>query len=72
MAINEQIDKMRLSATRSLLERDDVIIVASVSCIYGLGTPEYYNGMNLTLTVGQQRRRDDLLLHLVGNAVQAQ
>ncbi len=42
MAINDKIDKMRLSATRSLLERDDVLIVASVSCIYGLGTPEYY------------------------------
>lgn len=65
MAINDKIDKMRLSATRSLLERDDVLIVASVSCIYGLGTPEYYKGMNLTLHVGQQRRRDDLLLHLV-------
>lgn len=65
MAINDQIDQMRLSATRSLLERNDVIIVASVSCIYGLGTPEYYRGMNLTLVAGQQRRRDDLLLHLV-------
>lgn len=65
MAINDRIDKMRLSATRSLLERDDVIIVASVSCIYGLGTPEYYKGMNLTLNVGQTRRRDDVLLHLV-------
>lgn len=65
MAINDKIDKMRLSATRSLLERDDVIIVASVSCIYGLGTPEYYKGMNLTLMTGQNRRREDLLLHLV-------
>lgn len=65
MAINDKIDKMRLSATRSLLERPDVIIVASVSCIYGLGSPEYYRGMNLTLAVGQERRRDDLLLHLV-------
>lgn len=65
MAINEQIDKMRLSATRSLLERRDVIIVASVSCIYGLGSPEYYKGMNLNLVVGETRRRDDLLLHLV-------
>ena len=65
MAINDKIDKMRLSATRSLLERDDVIIVASVSCIYGLGTPEYYKGMNLTIKTGQNRRRDDLLLHLV-------
>lgn len=65
MAINDKIDKMRLSATRSLLERSDVIIVASVSCIYGIGSPEYYRGMNLTLSVGQEKRRDDLLLHLV-------
>src|SRR5215211_7104144 len=42
MAINDKIDKMRLSATRSLLERPDVIIVSSISCIYGLGSPEYY------------------------------
>lgn len=65
MAINDKIDKMRLSATRSLLERNDVLIVASVSCIYGLGSPEYYKGMNLTLSVGLKRRRDDILLHLV-------
>lgn len=65
MAINDAIDKMRLSATRSLLEREDVLIVASVSCIYGLGSPEYYRGMNLQLTSGQKRRRDDILLHLV-------
>jgi len=64
-AINDKIDKMRLSATRSLLEREDVIIVASVSCIYGLGSPEYYKGMNLKIEKGQQRRRDDVLLHLV-------
>lgn len=65
MAINDRIDKMRLSATRSLLERRDVIIIASVSCIYGLGSPEYYKEMNLTLETGQTRRRDDILLHLV-------
>lgn len=65
LAINDKIDKMRLSATRSLLERNDVLIVASVSCIYGLGSPEYYRGMNLTLSTGLQRRRDDILLHLV-------
>lgn len=65
MAINDKIDKLRLSATRSLLERSDVIIVASVSCIYGLGSPEYYRGMNLSISEGQERRRDDLLLHLV-------
>jgi len=65
MSINDKIDRMRLSATRSLLERDDVIIVASVSCIYGLGSPDYYKGMNLTLKVDQEVRRDDVLLHLV-------
>ncbi|HSX37341.1 MAG TPA: excinuclease ABC subunit UvrB [Chlamydiales bacterium] len=65
LAINDRIDKMRLSATRSLIERPDVIIVASVSCIYGLGTPEYYSQMLLKLSVTQQVRRDDVLLHLV-------
>lgn len=65
MAINDRIDKMRLSATRSLLEREDVLIVASVSCIYGLGSPEYYRGMNLTISEGMQRRREAILLHLV-------
>jgi len=65
MSINDKIDRMRLSATRSLLERSDVLIVASVSCIYGLGSPEYYRGMNLVLKKGEERRRDDILLHLV-------
>jgi excinuclease ABC subunit B len=65
MAINDQIDRMRLSATRSLIERNDVIIVASVSCIYGLGLPEYYSKMKLTLKIQEKRRRDDILLHLV-------
>jgi excinuclease ABC subunit B len=65
MSINDEIDRLRLNATRSLLERRDVIIIASVSCIYGLGSPEYYQGMNLTLEVGKERRRDDLLMHLV-------
>jgi excinuclease ABC subunit B len=65
LAINDRIEKMRLSATRSLIERPDVIIVSSVSCIYGLGTPEYYSQMLLNLTLGQQVRRDDVLLHLV-------
>lgn len=64
-AINDQIDKLRLSATRSLLEREDVLIVASVSCIYGLGSPEYYSGMNLELAVGKKIVRQELLLHLV-------
>ena len=65
LAINDRIEKMRLSATRSLIERPDVIIVASVSCIYGLGTPEYYSQMVLHLAVKQEVRRDDVLLHLV-------
>ena len=65
LAINDRIEKMRLSATRSLIERRDVIIVSSVSCIYGLGTPEYYSQMVLHLTTAQQVRRDDILLHLV-------
>lgn len=65
LAINDQIDRMRLSATRSLLERSDVIIVSSVSCIYGLGTPEYYKQMKLQLKVSEKRKRDDVLLHLV-------
>jgi excinuclease ABC subunit B len=65
LAINDAIDKMRLSATRSLLERKDVIIVASVSCIYGLGMPEHYAQMLLPFKVGTRLRRDSMLLHLV-------
>jgi excinuclease ABC subunit B len=65
LAINDKIEKMRLSATRSLIERPDVIIVSSVSCIYGLGTPEYYAEMLLKLEVNQKVRRDDVLLHLI-------
>ncbi|MCC5832192.1 MAG: excinuclease ABC subunit UvrB [Chlamydiales bacterium] len=65
LSINDEIDKMRLSATRSLIEREDVLIVASVSCIYGLGLPEYYAQMNLTFRLGEKRRRDEVLLHLV-------
>ncbi|MBI5345826.1 MAG: excinuclease ABC subunit UvrB [Chlamydiae bacterium] len=65
LAINDKIDKMRLSATRSLIERDDVIIIASISCIYGLGIPEFYSKMVLKLKKGQEIRRDDVLLHLV-------
>ncbi|MBK9294478.1 MAG: excinuclease ABC subunit UvrB [Oligoflexia bacterium] len=64
-AINEQIDRMRHSATRSLFDRSDVIIVSSVSCIYGLGSPEAYEGMVIVLTSGQELKRDDLLRHLV-------
>src|SRR5213083_885981 len=63
--INEEIDRMRLSATRSLFERRDVIIVASVSCIYGLGSPEAYYGMLLPLERGQRIARDEILRKLV-------
>jgi excinuclease ABC subunit B len=63
--INEQIDKMRHSATRSLLDRDDVIIVASVSCIYGLGSPEAYFNMLLILEKDTEFPREDALKKLV-------
>jgi excinuclease ABC subunit B len=63
--INDEIDRLRLSATRSLFERRDVIIVASVSCIYGLGSPEAYYGMLLPLATGQRIGRDDILRKLV-------
>ncbi len=64
-SINEQIDRMRHSATRALFERDDVIIVASVSCIYGIGSPELYARMTLTLRAGQHVERSQLLRALV-------
>src|SRR6201987_247664 len=64
-SINEQIDRMRPSATRALLERRDVIIVASVSCIYGIGSVETYSAMTLRLLVGQTVSRTDLLARLV-------
>lgn len=64
-SINEQIDKMRHSATRSLFDRDDVIIVASVSCIYGLGSPEAYHGMILYVKKGDYISREDVLKKLV-------
>ncbi len=60
-SINEQIDRMRHSATRSLLERDDVIIVASVSCIYGLGSVEAYSKMTITLKKNNEYDRDQLI-----------
>jgi excinuclease ABC subunit B len=63
--INEQIDKMRHSATRSLLDRDDVIIVASVSCIYGLGSPEAYHNMLLYLEKAKTIPREEVLKKLV-------
>jgi len=62
--LNEEIEKLRLSSTRSLFERRDVLIVASVSCIYGLGSPEEYGEVVLTLKVGEERRRDRILRHL--------
>jgi excinuclease ABC subunit B len=65
MSINEEIERLRHSATRSLLTRDDVIVVASVSAIYGLGDPGNYRKMALELTTGQQIDRDDLLGRLV-------
>jgi len=64
-SINEQIDRMRHSATNALLERNDVIVVASVSCIYGLGSPEAYHGMLLFLEKGQHIERNDILRKLV-------
>jgi excinuclease ABC subunit B len=63
--INDKVDRMRHSATRSLLSRRDVIIVASVSCIYGIGSSEWYQEMLINLEVGQEYRRDRLLRRLV-------
>ena len=63
-SINEQIDRMRHSATRALLERDDVIIVASVSCIYGIGSVETYSSMTMKLSTGETVSRQDLLRQL--------
>ena len=64
-SINEQIDRMRHSATRSLLERDDVLIVASVSCIYGLGSVEAYSKMTLTLQKNYDYNREEIIKSLV-------
>jgi excinuclease ABC subunit B len=64
-SINEQIDRMRHAATNALFERNDVIVVASVSCIYGLGSPEAYHGMLLFLEKDQHIERDDILRKLV-------
>ncbi|MEW6081243.1 MAG: excinuclease ABC subunit UvrB [Bacillota bacterium] len=63
--INDEVDKLRHSATSALFERRDVIIVASVSCIYGLGSPAEYRDLVVSLRVGQERDRDDVLRHLV-------
>ncbi|BBI36101.1 excinuclease ABC subunit UvrB [Cohnella abietis] len=64
-SINDEIDKMRHSSTASLFERRDVIIVASVSCIYGLGSPEEYRDLRLSLRVGMERSRNDILHKLI-------
>ncbi|WP_186580875.1 excinuclease ABC subunit UvrB [Aquibacillus kalidii] len=64
-SINDEIDKLRHSATSSLFERNDVLIVASVSCIYGLGSPEEYRNQVLSIRVGMEKDRDELLRNLV-------
>ena len=64
-AINEEIDKLRLSATAALTERSDVIIVSSVSCIYGLGSPVDYQNMMVSLRPGMERDRDDVIWQLI-------
>ena len=64
-SINDEIDKLRLSATASLSERRDVVVVASVSCIYGIGSPEEYQGMVVSLRPGQRKDRDQVLRELI-------
>ena len=64
-SVNDEIDKLRHSATAALVEREDVIVVASVSCIYGLGDPEEYYGMMLSLRPGMEKDRDDVLRSLL-------
>ena len=65
MAINDEIDKLRNSATSALIERDDVIVVASVSCIYGLGNPEEYENMRISLRKGDKKDRNSIMRALV-------
>ena len=65
MSVNEEIDKLRSSATSSLLERNDTIVVASVSCIYGLGSPDEYYNLHISLRKGQELDRDDLIHNLI-------
>jgi excinuclease ABC subunit B len=65
MEINQEIDRLRLAATSALLSRRDVVIVASVSCIYGLGSPQDYGRVVLRMTVGEMVRRNNILRHLV-------
>jgi excinuclease ABC subunit B len=64
-SINDEIDRLRLRATSSILERKDVVIVSSVSCIYGLGTPQEFEKMQISIKTGEQRDRDDILRKLV-------
>ena len=64
-SINEDIDRLRLSATSSIFSRRDVLIVASVSCIYGLGSPEDYSNMLININTGIEYERDDLIKKLV-------
>ena len=64
-SINEQIDRLRHNATRSLFERRDTIIISSVSCIYGIGSPQYYSQMVLRLKVGEQINRQKLIMRLI-------
>ena len=64
-AINDEIDKMRHSATSALIERKDVVVVSSVSCIYGLGDPEEYKNMMLSLRPGMEKDRDEIFRQLI-------
>src|SRR5213080_4130175 len=64
-SINEELDRLRLATTSSLVSRRDVIIVASVSCIYGLGSPQDYKAMMVPLRVGEQIDRDEMLMQLI-------
>ena len=66
MSVNDDIDKLRSSATSSLLERKDTIVVASVSCIYGLGSPEEYHNLHISLREGEEFDRDELINRLIG------
>ncbi len=68
-AINEHIDRMRHSATRSLFDRKDVIIVSSVSCIYGLGSPESYEDMMIRISANSKMRRDDFSKRISKNSI---
>ena len=64
-SINDEIDKLRHSATAALFERRDVIIVASVSCIYGLGNPDDYKKLTISLRVGMEKDRDEIIRKLI-------